>query len=137
MSPLARGLVAVVGFYRRAISPVLGPRCRFAPTCSEYALEAVQVHGAARGSWLAVVRIAKCAPWHPGGVDLVPGTGPTAADVPGGTVPGSTVLGSTVLGTAQHVHSSDTGAGPAAAGGPTRVPRPTRGRTPQQEAGVA
>ncbi|MCO7221952.1 membrane protein insertion efficiency factor YidD [Klenkia sp. PcliD-1-E] len=74
MSAGARALLGLIGFYRRGISPLLGPRCRFTPTCSEYAQEAVQVHGAARGGWLAVVRIAKCAPWHRGGIDLVPGT---------------------------------------------------------------
>lgn len=74
MSTGARALLGLIGFYRRGISPLLGPRCRFTPTCSEYAQEAVQVHGAARGGWLTVVRIAKCAPWHRGGIDLVPGT---------------------------------------------------------------
>ncbi len=69
---VARGLLAVVGFYQRAVSPVLPPRCRFVPTCSAYAVEAVELHGAGRGSWLALRRLAKCAPWHPGGVDLVP-----------------------------------------------------------------
>ncbi|RZU33800.1 hypothetical protein BKA19_3536 [Blastococcus saxobsidens] len=81
-SPVARGLVRAVGFYSRAISPALPPRCRFHPTCSAYAAEAVAVHGAGRGSWLTLVRLAKCAPWHPGGVDLVP-----AARRPGGTAP--------------------------------------------------
>jgi len=65
-------LLGVVRFYQRAISPALPPRCRFYPTCSAYALEAIERHGAARGSWLALRRLAKCAPWHPGGVDLVP-----------------------------------------------------------------
>jgi putative membrane protein insertion efficiency factor len=78
MSVGARALLGVIGFYRRGVSPLLGPRCRFTPTCSEYAQEAVQVHGAARGGWLAVVRIAKCAPWHRGGIDLVPGVPGTA-----------------------------------------------------------
>ena len=71
-SPVARALLAALGFYSRAISPALPPRCRFHPTCSAYAAEAVRVHGAGRGSWLALVRLVKCAPWHPGGVDLVP-----------------------------------------------------------------
>ena len=91
-SAVARLLLRAVGFYSRAISPALPPRCRFHPTCSAYAAEAVGTHGAARGSWLALVRLAKCAPWHPGGVDLVPpargtGTGArsssTAARPPG------------------------------------------------------
>ena len=72
-------LLAVVRFYQRAISPAFPPRCRFYPTCSAYALEAIELHGAARGTWLALVRLAKCAPWHPGGVDLVPGSGTARA----------------------------------------------------------
>ena len=69
---LALALLAVIGFYSRAISPALPPRCRFHPTCSAYAAEAIERHGAARGSWLALRRILKCAPWHPGGLDPVP-----------------------------------------------------------------
>jgi putative membrane protein insertion efficiency factor len=65
-------LLAAVRFYQRAISPALPPRCRFYPSCSAYALEAIERHGAGRGSWLALRRLGKCAPWHPGGVDLVP-----------------------------------------------------------------
>ncbi|WP_197022317.1 membrane protein insertion efficiency factor YidD [Candidatus Blastococcus massiliensis] len=71
-APVRRGLLAVIGFYSRAISPALPPRCRFHPTCSAYAAEAIGRYGAGRGSWLALRRILKCAPWHPGGVDLVP-----------------------------------------------------------------
>jgi putative membrane protein insertion efficiency factor len=58
--------------YRAAISPLIGPRCRYYPSCSHYAQVAVERHGAARGSWLAVRRIARCHPWHPGGFDPVP-----------------------------------------------------------------
>ena len=65
-------LLAGIGFYSRAISPALPPRCRFYPTCSAYAAEAIERHGAGRGSWLALRRLVKCAPWHPGGVDPVP-----------------------------------------------------------------
>ena len=72
MSRVQRALLASVRFYQRAISPTRPPRCRFMPTCSEYAVEALQVHGAVRGTWLAIRRLLKCAPWHPGGVDFVP-----------------------------------------------------------------
>jgi putative membrane protein insertion efficiency factor len=69
---MKRILLALIKAYRYALSPLLGPRCRFYPTCSAYAAEAVEKHGAVRGSWLAVKRISKCHPWHPGGVDPVP-----------------------------------------------------------------
>ena len=72
MSPMAKALGALIGAYQRWISPLFGPRCRFHPTCSAYAAEAIATHGAARGSWLAVKRIARCHPWNPGGVDHVP-----------------------------------------------------------------
>ena len=72
--PVRRAVLAAIGFYSRAISPALPPRCRFYPTCSAYAAEAVELHGAGRGTWLALRRLAKCGPWHPGGVDLVPGS---------------------------------------------------------------
>jgi uncharacterized protein len=58
--------------YRRFVSPLFLPRCRFYPSCSAYALEAVQVHGALRGSWLAVARLGRCHPFHAGGIDPVP-----------------------------------------------------------------
>jgi putative membrane protein insertion efficiency factor len=83
---LRSGLLAAIGFYSRAISPALPPRCRFYPTCSAYAAEAISRHGAGRGSWLALRRLLKCAPWHPGGVDLVP---PPRA-TPGTSGPGRT-----------------------------------------------
>ncbi|QKS27812.1 MAG: putative membrane protein insertion efficiency factor [Accumulibacter sp.] len=65
-------LVALIGFYRYAVSPMLGQRCRFFPSCSQYAAEAVQRHGACRGTSLAVRRLARCHPWNPGGFDPVP-----------------------------------------------------------------
>jgi putative membrane protein insertion efficiency factor len=59
-------------FYRYAISPLLGRNCRFYPSCSEYAQEAVQKYGLLRGGWLALKRLGRCHPWHPGGMDPVP-----------------------------------------------------------------
>ena len=67
-----RALLALIRFYRRQISPVTPPSCRFIPTCSEYALEAVQKYGALKGGYLAVRRILKCHPFHKGGYDPVP-----------------------------------------------------------------
>lgn len=66
-------LIALVHLYRWLISPLLGPRCRFYPTCSEYALIALKHHGALKGGWLALKRIGRCHPGHPGGIDPVPG----------------------------------------------------------------
>jgi len=68
----ARVLMVPIAGYRRFISPFIAPRCRFAPSCSEYALEALRVHGPARGLWLTVRRLARCQPFHPGGYDPVP-----------------------------------------------------------------
>jgi putative membrane protein insertion efficiency factor len=65
-------LTLVVRGYQLFVSPLLGPRCRFYPSCSAYALTALQRHGAVRGSWLAVRRLGRCHPWNPGGVDHVP-----------------------------------------------------------------
>lgn len=65
-------LLFLIGFYRKYISPAKGPCCRFTPTCSEYAAEAIERFGAIKGSYLAVRRILKCHPLHPGGYDPVP-----------------------------------------------------------------
>ena len=65
-------LVALLRAYQYAISPLLGRNCRYFPTCSEYAAEAVQKYGAARGGWLGLKRVCRCHPWHPGGYDPVP-----------------------------------------------------------------
>lgn len=66
-------LTSVIHAYRWLISPLIGPTCRFYPSCSAYALEALERHGALRGSWLTVCRVGRCHPWHPGGYDPVPG----------------------------------------------------------------
>ncbi|KIK90415.1 hypothetical protein SAMN04487849_11138 [Micrococcus luteus] len=68
-SALLAGLLTV---YRAVVSPLYGPVCRFFPSCSAYGLEAVHVHGAVQGSWLAARRIGRCHPWNDGGVDPVP-----------------------------------------------------------------
>lgn len=65
-------LVALVRAYQLLVSPLLGPTCRFYPSCSSYAVQALRRHGALRGSWLTVRRLARCNPWNPGGVDHVP-----------------------------------------------------------------
>jgi hypothetical protein len=70
---MTRLLLSLVRGYRHAVSPLLPPRCRFAPSCSAYAEEALTRHGV-RGAWLAVRRVARCHPFHPGGHDPVPET---------------------------------------------------------------
>jgi len=67
-----RLLAGLIRAYQRFISPALPPSCRFHPSCSQYALEAVTRYGALRGSWLAARRLARCHPFHPGGFDPVP-----------------------------------------------------------------
>lgn len=62
----------LVRSYRWFLSPLLPPACRFHPSCSEYAEEALERHGALRGGWLAARRLCRCGPWHPGGCDPVP-----------------------------------------------------------------
>lgn len=71
-------LVLLLKGYRLVVSPLYGQVCRFHPSCSAYALEAVETHGALRGSWLAVRRLARCHPWTPGGYDPVPPPRPRA-----------------------------------------------------------
>ena len=65
-------LLVLIGLYRRWISPIFGPRCRFIPSCSEYGLEAIRRHGAWRGSWLTLKRLSRCHPFTPCGCDPVP-----------------------------------------------------------------
>ncbi len=65
-------LLIIVRIYRRLISPFLGQSCRFEPTCSAYAERALVEHGAIRGSWLTLLRLGRCHPWHKGGYDPVP-----------------------------------------------------------------
>ncbi|AEG02496.1 membrane protein insertion efficiency factor YidD [Methylomonas sp. LL1] len=65
-------LITLIKVYKYFISPLLGPRCRFYPSCSSYGLEAIQLHGAAKGSYLTLRRLLKCHPFHEGGIDPVP-----------------------------------------------------------------
>ena len=68
----ARVLTLPIRLYRLVLSPLLGPRCRFYPSCSAYALAALETHGPFRGSWLTVRRLSRCHPFHAGGLDPVP-----------------------------------------------------------------
>lgn len=65
-------LILLIRVYRYVLSPWLGTRCRFEPSCSRYAMQAIQEHGSLKGSWLAAKRLVRCHPLHPGGVDPVP-----------------------------------------------------------------
>ncbi|MBU9762994.1 membrane protein insertion efficiency factor YidD [Mycobacterium sp. TNTM28] len=69
---VARGAIFLIQFYRHAISPLRPPSCRFMPTCSQYAVDALTEYGPIRGGWLALIRLLKCGPWHPGGWDPIP-----------------------------------------------------------------
>lgn len=71
-SAVVRGVIFVIQLYRHMVSPLRLPTCRFTPTCSQYAVDALAEFGLVRGSWLAAVRLAKCGPWHRGGWDPVP-----------------------------------------------------------------
>ena len=69
---MKRILLAILRFYRKSISPLSVPKCRYAPTCSAYAMEALEKYGALKGSWLALRRVLRCHPFHKGGYDPVP-----------------------------------------------------------------
>lgn len=69
---MSKILILLIRFYQGAISPLFPPVCRFTPTCSQYAVEALRKHGAAKGTWLALKRIARCHPWGGSGYDPVP-----------------------------------------------------------------
>lgn len=69
---LSRLMIALITAYRWTIGPMLGNRCRFYPSCSQYSLDAIRQYGAWRGGWLTIRRLLRCHPWHPGGYDPVP-----------------------------------------------------------------
>jgi uncharacterized protein len=73
-------LIALVRAYQLLVSPLLGQTCRFYPSCSAYAVGALREHGAVRGTWLSVRRLARCNPWNPGGVDHVPPSARSSAE---------------------------------------------------------
>lgn len=69
---LRRFMIACIRLYQVGVSPLLGPCCRFSPSCSHYAVACIHDHGALRGGWLTLRRLLRCHPWHPGGLDLPP-----------------------------------------------------------------
>ena len=71
-SAVARGVIFLIELYRHTVSPMRMPTCRFSPTCSRYAVDALAEYGLIRGGWLGVVRLLKCGPWHRGGWDPIP-----------------------------------------------------------------
>lgn len=70
----ARTSLGLVRIYQKLVSPLLGNNCRYFPTCSHYTYEAIEIHGAVKGSWLGIRRISRCHPFHEGGIDPVPGS---------------------------------------------------------------
>jgi putative membrane protein insertion efficiency factor len=77
-----RGLVFLIQLYRHMVSPLRPPTCRFVPTCSQYAVDALTEYGLFRGTWLAAARLAKCGPWHRGGWDPIPERVPNRRECP-------------------------------------------------------
>lgn len=69
---MTRILLVLIRAYQYLVSPMLGPSCRFTPTCSEYAVQALKKYGAIKGGWLSVKRVGRCHPWHDGGYDPLP-----------------------------------------------------------------
>jgi uncharacterized protein len=89
----ALAVVALLRLWQLVVSPVYGQTCRFYPSCTAYAMEAVDRHGLVRGGWLAVRRLGRCHPWNPGGVDLVPASRVPSSAGPGPTAPATVIAG--------------------------------------------
>ncbi len=101
----ALAVVGVLRLWQMLVSPVYGQTCRFYPSCTAYAVEAVTVHGLLRGGWLAVRRLGRCHPWNPGGVDLVPARkarGATTATAAGSGSTAGRSLNTTATDVADH-----------------------------------
>lgn len=86
-TPVRWLLLRLIRGYQKLISPLFGANCRYYPTCSRYTYEAIELHGAIKGSWLGVRRIARCHPFHEGGVDPVPGSHAALTTPPQGSHP--------------------------------------------------
>jgi putative membrane protein insertion efficiency factor len=89
----ALAVVGLLRLWQLLVSPVYGQTCRFYPSCTAYAMEAVDRHGLVRGGWLAVRRLGRCHPWNPGGVDLVPASRVRPSAGPGPTAPATVIAG--------------------------------------------
>jgi putative membrane protein insertion efficiency factor len=116
-------LVGFIKLWRAVISPLYGNVCKYYPSCSAYGLEAVQVHGALRGSWLTMHRIVRCNPWSSGGYDPVPGT-PAAAEW------AREQSDRAAAGPGAHPESSSPGEPRAQTGTESQAPDPDPGATP-------
>ncbi|NHZ70081.1 MAG: membrane protein insertion efficiency factor YidD [Proteobacteria bacterium] len=84
-APLSRLALLMIRAYQKVISPLFGRNCRYYPTCSHYTYEAIEIHGAARGSWMGVRRISRCHPFHEGGIDPVPGSADSLSEASKGS----------------------------------------------------
>jgi len=78
--PVSRSFLLLIRGYQKGLSPFFGNNCRYQPTCSQYTYEAIEIHGAAKGSWLGIRRIGRCQPFHDGGHDPVPGSPDASTD---------------------------------------------------------
>ena len=87
MSTAARMSLGAVRVYQKLVSPLFGNNCRYYPTCSHYTYEAIEIHGAVRGSWLGIKRIGRCHPFHEGGIDPVPGSPDSQPQTAKGSTP--------------------------------------------------